>query len=435
MEFLPEKRPENGHEGLAAQWLREEAAGQPAWWQKVASHGTPIVEPHDDSHVKMTWLWRDPAGDERHSPICRVYADINGITDHHSTSPSSLTRLPGTDVWYGAAVIDRRWRGSYSLIPITERDLPPVFSGDDTLRDRQQRAWWVSLFPLAIADPLNRLSLGPSHRPRPVSLAQGPDADDQSAWQAVDRPLDEARLQLFQWRSERLDNQRRVWLYASGDAAVKANRPLVLLLDGQNWIERHALLPVIEHETAKGRLPPACWLLIDAIDGEHRENELPCNAAFWQAIIEELLPQAQKREAFSEEGARTVVAGQSYGGLAALYAGMHWPERFGRVLSQSGSFWWPTVQFVTQFEKRHELEEGWLIRQVRQRDAAAPTLTVIQQAGDREADIEFVNRQMHQALTAAGHRAEYRVFSGGHDALCWRGGLVDGVRQLLSAME
>lgn len=130
-----------------------------------------------------------------------------------------------------------------------------------------------------------------------------------------------------------------------------------------------------------------------------------------------------------------MVAGQSYGGLAALYAGLHWPERFGHVLSQSGSFWWPTVQFVTQFEKRHELEEGWLIRQVRQRNAAAPKLTVLQQAGDREADIEFVNRQMHQALTAAGHRADYRVYSGGHDALCWRGGLVDGVRRLLSAMK
>lgn len=125
MEFLPEKRPGNDLEGLAAQWLREEAAGQSAWWQKVAAQGTPIVDALDERHVKMTWLWRDPAGDERHSPICRVYADINGITDHHSTSPSSLTRLPGTDVWYGSAVIDRRWRGSYSLIPITERDLPP----------------------------------------------------------------------------------------------------------------------------------------------------------------------------------------------------------------------------------------------------------------------------------------------------------------------
>ncbi|MEX5715787.1 enterochelin esterase domain-containing protein [Serratia ureilytica] len=88
--------------------------------------------------------------------------------------PQQPEKAPGTDVWYGAAVVDRRWRGSYSLIPITARDLPPVFSDDETLRDRQQRAWWVSLFPLAIADPLNRTSLGPAYRPRAVSLAQGP---------------------------------------------------------------------------------------------------------------------------------------------------------------------------------------------------------------------------------------------------------------------
>ncbi|XNM47213.1 hypothetical protein ACLK15_03325 [Escherichia coli] len=24
-----------------------------------------------------------------------------------------------------------------------------------------------------------------------------------------------------------------------------------------------------------------------------------------------------------------------------MYAGLHWPERFGCVLSQSGSYWWP----------------------------------------------------------------------------------------------
>ncbi|XPE55204.1 hypothetical protein ACNKHW_03225 [Shigella flexneri] len=28
--------------------------------------------------------------------------------------------------------------------------------------------------------------------------------------------------------------------------------------------------------------------------------------------------------------------GRVFGGLSALYAGLHWPERFGCVLSQSG---------------------------------------------------------------------------------------------------
>jgi len=56
-----------------------------------------------------------------------------------------------------------------------------------------------------------------------------------------------------------------------------------------------------------------------------------------------------------------VVAGSSYGGLAAAYgglppayAGFRHPEVFGNVLSQSGAYWWRPDE--TQ-------EHDWLIRQ------------------------------------------------------------------------
>ncbi|QNK30634.1 enterochelin esterase [Serratia sp. JUb9] len=421
--------------GAVSRWLQAEQAGQAAWWQQVVQRGTPIVEEHDRQQARFTWLWRDPHGNEPRSPIRRVYVDINGVTDHHSTDPSTLQRLPGTDIWHWSTLLPRDWRGSYSLIPVQDAQLPPVFSADRAQCRQQQRAWWISLFPLAIADPLNPYPAASTRIGQPLSLAQGPDAADQRAWLTTPPPLDASRLHHFLWRSETLGNQRRIWAYASGEGASAAARPLVILLDGQNWVDGQPLLPVLAHETAAGRLPPACYLLIDVIDGQHRERELPCNADFWLALQAELLPLVRQRMAFSDSGARTVVAGQSYGGLAAMYAGLHWPQRFGRVLSQSGSFWWPTVQYVTDFARRAEFDEGWLTQQVRQGRVAAGTLTVFQEAGDREADIEFVNQQMQQALKAAGHRVNYRVFSGGHDALCWRGGLLDGLHWLLSDMD
>ncbi|AVJ17491.1 enterochelin esterase [Serratia sp. MYb239] len=421
--------------GTVSRWLQAEQAGQAAWWQQVVQRGTPIVEEHDRQQARFTWLWRDPHGDEPRSPIRRVYVDINGVTDHHSTDPSTLQRLPGTDIWHWSTLLPRDWRGSYSLIPVQDAQLPPVFSADRAQCRQQQRAWWISLFPLAIADPLNPYPAASTRIGQPLSLAQGPDAADQRAWLTTPPPLDVSRLHHFLWRSETLGNQRRIWAYASGEGASAAERPLVILLDGQNWVDGQPLLPVLARETAAGRLPPACYLLIDVIDGQHRERELPCNADFWLALQAELLPLVRQRMAFSDSGARTVVAGQSYGGLAAMYAGLHWPQRFGRVLSQSGSFWWPTVQYVTDFARRAEFDEGWLTQQVRQGRVAAGTLTVFQEAGDREADIEFVNQQMQQALKAAGHRVNYRVFSGGHDALCWRGGLLDGLHWLLSDMD
>ena len=43
---------------------------------------------------------------------------------------------------------------------------------------------------------------------------------------------------------------------------------------------------------------------------------------------------------------KNVVTGQSYGGLSALYAVLNWPERFGKAISQSGSFWWPDDSLI-----------------------------------------------------------------------------------------
>lgn len=54
------------------------------------------------------------------------------------------------------------------------------------------------------------------------------------------------------------------------------------------------------------------------------------------------------------------------------------------------------------------------------------------EAGRREDVIYQVNQAMRQALGQSPHRVEYRVYAGGHDAICWRGGLIDGLHYLLN---
>lgn len=421
--------------GCAAELLAADNVGNTAWWQQLAQLGTPLVEEFSAGKVKMSYFWRDPAGDETRSEVCRVYIDINCVTDHHSPQPQSLQRLAGTDVWHWSTEIDQRWRGSYSLIPIDAHQLPPAFSRDDATRSKQQREWWISLFPSAIADPLNRSCAHHNSRRHPTSAAHMPAAPDQSAWHALDGGLarvDEQRLLQFSWESALLGNQRRIWLYTTGSTATPETRPLGILLDGQNWALGLPIFAALDAETDSGHLPAACWLFIDAINGEWREKELPCNAQFWQAVQEELLPQVRARMAFSERADHTVVAGQSYGGLAAMYAGLNWPARFGRILSQSGSFWWPDFRLVTHFAEIEGHEMGWLTAEVLAGRLPQGRLKIFQEAGDREGDMAYVNQQMRQALLPAGHDIHFRIFSGGHDSLCWRGGLLDGLRWLLA---
>ncbi|WBV23556.1 enterochelin esterase [Pantoea piersonii] len=419
--------------GAAAALLAENEAGSQAWWQLIAEIGTPIVEETSDaSRLKLTFFWRDPQGNKIASSICRVYLDINGVTNHHSFSPVSLKRLPGSDIWTGSVQQASDWRGSYSLIPIGEAQLPPQPKGTPEQQCNQQRAWWRSLFPFAIADPLNPCAPHGNARGVRLSGIHLPEALSQQAWLAVDAgrapEVDEKRFRL-EWNSTRLGNRRRCWLWRP-EEAEEADLPLVVVLDGQNWAISMSLLPVLEQQTRQGDLPAAAWLMIDAIDDVTRSREQACNADFWLAVQEELLPLAKEIAPFTDDPASTVVAGQSYGGLAALYAGLNWPQRFGCVLTQSGSFWWPNMKFMTHYEAREQHEKGYLTQQVSRRPNAVP-LRIFQEAGLLEQDILFVNQQMRQALLEAGHKVHYRSYHGGHDVLCWRGGLTDGVCWLL----
>lgn len=92
---------------------------------------------------------------------------------------------------------------------------------------------------------------------------------------------------------------------------------------------------------------------------------------------------------FSDRADRTVVAGQSFGGLSALYAGLHWPERFGCVLSQSGSYWWP---------HRGGHQEGMLLEQLNTGEVSAEGLRIVLEAGVREPMIMQANQALYAQL-------------------------------------
>lgn len=423
--------PLHGSAVQAAALLRAADAGSGRWWARVAASGTPLVERVAAARCCVTFLWRDPAGDEAASPICRVYADVNSVTDHHSFAPQSLARIAGTDIWYWQVELPSGWRGSYAFIPVTAAQLPPAPEGDAEARRMQQRRWWMRIAGLAIADPLN------PHLPLvtgwgPMSAAHLPDAPDQAAWRSLDEGRaqhDPARLHEFTWQ------EHRIQVYATQSGAGgqgDRQRPLVLLLDGQHWGGSMPVFAALDETTADGRLPGAVYVLIDAIDGACRERDLACNAGFWRDVQQQLLPRVAAIAPHSADGERTVVAGQSLGGLAAMYAGLHWPQRFGRVLSQSGSFWWPHVELLHAPPGEPCLRKpgarGWLAGQVEAGNLPAGRLVVYQEVGSREDVMIDVNDSLRDALQAAGHSiVAYVVFEGGHDRLCWRGGLIDGL--------
>lgn len=408
--ICPETKKSVKHEVIRVTAL---TTGSEAWWQ---SKNGPEWE-RLKVNYRVTFWWRDPAGTQKTSTVKRVWLYITGVTDHHQNArPQSLERIPDTDVWQWQGEFSPEWRGSYCFIPSdNENDFASeVFEGEQP--DRMAlREGWRKLLPYAVSDPLNPQSWR-GGRGHAVSALEMPDAPVQPGWDRPDTPYQPPVC--IEWNSARLNNRRRVWIFTTGDD--RSGRALAVLLDGQFWAESMPVWPALASLTREGKLPPAVYVLIDAIDTEHRSRELPCNPDFWLAVQEELLPLVKTTASFSDRADRTIVAGQSFGGLSSLYAGLNWPQRFGCILSQSGSYWWP---------HRGAQQDGLLIEQLKAGEKTARGLRIVLEAGRNEPLIFRAN----QAIFAELHAQQpifWRQVDGGHDALCWRGGLTQGLMTL-----
>lgn len=102
-----------------------------------------------------------------------------------------------------------------------------------------------------------------------------------------------------------------------------------------------------------------------------------------------------------------------------MFAVLYWPQRFGCVLSQSGSYWWP---------HRGGAQTGLLIDRLSRGEIQPQGLRIWLEAGLREPIIFRANRALLAHLEQ--QTIFWRQVDGGHDALCWRGGLTAGLIQL-----
>lgn len=128
-----------------------------------------------------------------------------------------------------------------------------------------------------------------------------------------------------------------------------------------------------------------------------------------------------------------LVAGQSLGGLAALFASLHYPQLFKKVISLSGSFWWPQESRVRekQTQPLTTAAQGGLVEQINSAKLSAKHVQLYQTVGYGESDMFIDNEQLCLAVQQVGGEVSFHKLFGGHDWLSWRGALMDGLKHLL----
>ncbi|MFF3846905.1 alpha/beta hydrolase-fold protein [Streptomyces sp. NPDC002328] len=348
--------------------------GTDAFWSAA---GTPVSAPADDGGWTTLFLWRG-------SPAV--------IGFESWSEPVPLRRWGDTDCWYAEVRMPARLRVTYRFLV-----------GDT-----------------AYADPFNPVGAGGDR-----SIAATPDAPAQPHWPDVGAgadavlPLPRTRIR---WNSERLGGRRTVRVHPVGGGG-----PVVLLLDGDDWLYLHPAMTAFDSAVAAGDMPAVTLVFLPTRD---RAAEFGCRPELWEAVRDELLPLVAESGVPSDRD-RLVVAGQSLGGLSAVYAALEFPELVSRVACQSGSFWW-TPEAMGWADPLGGPVGGAVAARLRE-GVDLSGLRVAFDVGEHEARMLPHCEVTEGLVERAGAVVRVSRSACGHDRAGWRGALLRDVAWALGA--
>lgn len=398
------------------------SAGQTElFWAEIERLGTPLLEPDpDDAGLTLcTFIWKG----------AELVRNVRVHLLFRTTLPNEyeMTRVEGTDVWYTTIQLPSKGRFAYRLLVNRPSGPPP--EADSAEADK------LIYFASAQADPLNPrrcFETGVS-RYEEMSLLEMPDAPLQP-W-ADKRPgIRCGIVERFSFHSRVLQNDRFVSVYTPPDYSEQAGPYGLLVVFDEQWFLARIPVPVILDNLLDERnIPPLVAVFVGNGPGNARSRELPCNPLWAEFIANELIVWVRNHYHVTWNPEQVVVAGASYGGLAASYVALKHSGIFGNVLSQSGSYWWQSP------DKAGQLRQNYMVSLVLQQprlplrfylDAGTGEIGV---AGNARSILE-ANRHLRDVLLAKGYEVNYQEFVGGHDFLSWRGTFADGLIWLSKCM-
>ena len=432
----------------AAEGIRDR---EERFWDGVAGHGTPLIDPcrDDETMREVTFLYRAASSDVR-----SVRLVANRVTDKDRADEGTMGHVPGTGIWGVTLTLPADLRCSYGFSPSASETPEP-------LGIPRQPGPPVFIDPFNADPPLRRTVAGKdspgarSGQTVGTSVFSGPLAPDHSAWTVASdarapglasaghaaADLAAGRAGNGSARSGPAENRFAVSISAPDREILGTSYPvyvhtpesqqpagLLVLFDGHEWFDALNVAGALE---ASG-LPPLVIIGIGTRSIPERVATLRGNRDFLRAVAEELVPQIESE--LSEQGvvlpdrSRRVISGQSLGGLSSLLMALDSPEAFGTVLPHSPSLWWQPGGKATPADLATAEGDDWttkLFLAADRRDVAFHLAV-----GSREGLMVDRARHLAEVLDEKGRTASVSVYQGGHDYACWRGALVDGLRRV-----
>ncbi len=364
----------------------------------------PIVEDieGDDKNVRVTYLYYGDENTDKVRTSGGPHAGAGGILmQRFMRTPLffAMETVPKDARFrYNFAAIETRFVGPKGAVQITE-DVSAI----DTLNPDAFGGLSVLTMPAASPQPyLVKNDSGPHGKSAPATL-----------------------------KSLVLKEDRTLTVYTPPDYDAAKACDLLIVFDGELFGGGSApLVPtptILDNLIAAKKINPTVAILVDNMG--KRNRDLPGSPAFADFIANELIPWARKNYRISTGASHVVVAGSSFGGLAASYCAFRHPEAIGNVLSQSGSYW--VTKDWQKAVGAPVKEDGELIGDFMKSKRLPIKFYVEIGRFDQPGNMLGTNRELRDVLQLKGYRITYKEFDGGHDSISWRGSLADGLIALI----
>jgi enterochelin esterase family protein len=397
------------------------------FWRDVKSMGTPLLEPIlEQDNLAVTFVLRTTQ-QGNHSLLLGTPANLDALNHN-------FINLPNTDLWYLTLALPPDLRTVYGLLldaPLLPEDF--IDAPDFALLGQFFTALQNNLKPDDFNNKSYEIPPGIWLNPKkiPLSLLELPAAPTQP-WVPTHDDVKKGTLTQFRFKSKILGNERTVWLYMPPPMPKEdeKKRALLILFDGDAYTSVVPTPTILDNLIDAKKIPPCIAIFFDNPDDPTRDYELGCNPLMPRFIQEELLPVILDSHNITYDPTNLVIAGSSFGGLGALYAGFLMPACFSKIISLSGH-----LGFGGELQRKDE----WLINEfatneplpleiylsVGSLESGPPTF-------DKKPSFIDANSAMRDVLELKGYRFCYNEYAGGHDYVNWQHELAQGLIFLFS---
>lgn len=352
---------------------------------KIKNEGLPLIEkdPLYDDYLHMTLIYQDSTVDKE------ISFEVFGVYDEYRLGDMKMHRLENTDLYYRCYMIPDDICFSYRF-KITDTLTNESMYDIDTYNENKIPVGIKKSFTYSVLD-----------------LRQ-----DEPDWNEKRHENIGSRIDTVVFDSKIMNNTRNIFIYLPPDynQQKKSKYPVIYLFDSFIYLNRVEVPNVLDNLIKENKIEPMIAVMIDNPTNTSRLTELPYNFEFKQFVVEELVPFIREKYNVSLDPDENIIGGISYGGLASTFIAFYHADIFGKILSQSGSFWRDLEWYDSHGV---EVRGDWLINKFLIEENR--NLKIFLDWGLQENWCLSSGRRMARILDKKGYEYKFVEFNGWHD--------------------